>query len=491
MRMRFQCLTARENDGYNHRWDDEPHICFHKRFPHSDEEENDPQMAVSTDTRVYPDIDHVCRLKAAFQAHTATVAILGLGYVGLPMAIQFAEAGFDVIGIDVDPDRCEALANGCSYIEDLDDADLRSVLESGKLRAYSDPSVLAEADAILICVPTPLRKSKDPDLTAILAAGESVAKFLRPGQLVILESTTYPGTTEEVLLPMFEAKGLQACRDFFLAFSPERVDPGNPNFSVRNITKLVGGCTPEGTEVAAELYRQIVDKVVPVSNTRVAEAAKLLENTFRSVNIAMANEMSIICRHLDIDVWEVIDAAATKPFGFMAHYPGPGIGGHCIPLDPHYLSWKARLSGYEPRFISLASEINGSMPHHVVNLIAEGLNDQSMCLRASRILVLGIAYKPNISDFRESPALEILDLLEQRGTLLSYCDPYVPHLTMGKTLRSSQELTAELLRENDCVVIVTNHRDFDYEMVVRESRLVIDTRNATRPFAHLGTVRFL
>ena len=307
-------------------------------------------------------MSHAASLKSAFETRTATVAILGLGYVGLPMAIEFARAGFHVMGIDVDPDRCAALANGRSYIEDLDDGDLQTALENGRLRASSDPGLLAEADAILICVPTPLRKSKDPDLTAILSAGAAVAEHLRPGQLVVLESTTYPGTTEEVLRPMFEANGLKAGEDFFLAFSPERVDPGNPQFGVHNITKLVGGCTPVGTEVAASLYRQIVSKVVPVSNTRVAEAAKLLENTFRSVNIAMANEMSIVCRHLGIDVWEVIDAAATKPFGFMAHYPGPGIGGHCIPLDPHYLSWKARLSGYEPRFIALASEITAPCP---------------------------------------------------------------------------------------------------------------------------------
>jgi len=416
---------------------------------------------------------------------------MGLGYVGLPMAIEFARAGFHVMGIDTDQKRCAALAEGRSYIEDLDDSDLQIALENRRLRASSDASLLAEADAILICVPTPLRKSKDPDLTAILAAGEAVANHLRPGQLVVLESTTYPGTTEEVLRPMFEANGLEAGKDFYLGFSPERVDPGNPNFGVSNITKLVGACTPEGTEVAAELYRQIVKTVVKVSNTRVAEAAKLLENTFRSVNIAMANEMSIVCRHLGIDVWEVIDAAATKPFGFMAHYPGPGIGGHCIPLDPHYLSWKARLSGYEPRFIGLASEINGAMPQHVVDLVSETLNDQSKSVRGSRILVLGVAYKPNVGDFRESPALEILELLEHRGARISYSDPYVPSLALGGKAWKSQELTPEMLRETDCVLVVTHHRDFDFEMVVREAPAVVDTRNATREFAHLGAVRFL
>ena len=430
-------------------------------------------------------------LRAALQARTARMAVVGMGYVGLPMAIEFARAGFPVTGIDVDPDRCQALANGRSYIADVADADLQAALASGKFRASADPSVLAEADAILICVPTPLRKSKDPDLTYVLEAGGAVAERLRRGQLIVLESTTYPGTTEEVLLPMFEAKGLHVGQDFCLAFSPERVDPGNPRFGVHNITKLVGGVTPSCTELAVELYRQVVGTVIPVAGTRVAEAAKLLENTFRSVNIALVNEMALVCSHLGVDVWEVIDAAATKPFGFMPHYPGPGIGGHCIPLDPHYLSWKARLSGYEPRLIGLASEINNSMPHYVLDLITQGLNDQNRCIRGSRILVLGVAYKPNVGDIRESPALEILRLLDQRGARLSYSDPYAPTLAHENLLMTSQTLAPELLRENDCVVIVTHHRAFDYEMVVRESRLVIDTRNATRPFAHLGTVRFL
>ncbi len=446
-------------------------------------------MILSTNQEIAS--EYALRLQAALQARTARLAVIGLGYVGLPMAIEFAHAGFPVVGIDVDPDRCEAIGQGRSYLEDLSSEALRAELDSGRFRACSDPAALTEADVILICVPTPLRKSKDPDLTAILAAGEAMAAHLRTGQLIVLESTTYPGTTEEVLLPMFTRTGLNVGEEFFLAFSPERVDPGNPQFSVRNITKLVGGVTPICTELAAELYRQMVSKVVPVSNTRVAEAAKLLENTFRSVNIGLVNEMSLICRHLGVDVWEVIDAAATKPFGFMPHYPGPGIGGHCIPLDPHYLSWKARLSGYEPRFISLASEINGSMPRYVIDLITEGLNDQSLCLRGSRVLLLGVAYKPNVGDIRESPALEILHLLDQRGARVRYSDPYVPTLAAGEHLLANQPLTPELLRESDCVVIVTSHRDFDYEMVVRESRLVVDTRNATRPFAHLGNVRAL
>lgn len=431
------------------------------------------------------------QLRSMLKTRTAHLAVLGMGYVGLPMAVEFVRAGFHVTGIEVDPERCEALTQGRSYIADLSDTELKDTLQTGRFRASSDTGVLAEADAILICVPTPLRKSKDPDLTAILAAGCAVAENLRRGQVIVLESTTYPGTTEEILLPMFAEKGLQVGEDFFLAFSPERVDPGNPKYGVANITKLVGGVTTACTELATELYRQRVEKVIPVSNPRVAEAAKLLENTFRSVNIGLANEMSMICRHLGVDVWEVIDAAATKPFGFMAHYPGPGIGGHCIPLDPHYLSWKARLSGYEPRFIALASEINGSMPHHVVNLIADGLNDRSRPVRGSKVLLLGVAYKPNVSDVRESPATEIAALLHAKGARLSYCDPHVPTMVAGDLLLGAQPLTPELLRESDCVVVITHHKAFDWEMVVREAPLVIDTRNATRPLAHLGNVQFL
>jgi UDP-N-acetyl-D-glucosamine dehydrogenase len=431
------------------------------------------------------------RLRNALQTRTARIGVVGLGYVGLPMAIEFARAGFPVTGVEVDAERCRSLASGHSYIADLADADLQAVLQDGRFRPTSSVESLAEVDAVIICVPTPLRKSKDPDLTAILAAGEAIAAHLRPGQLVVLESTTYPGTTEEILLPLFEQNGLRVGKDFFLAFSPERVDPGNPQFSVSNITKLVGGVTPACTELAADLYRQMVHTVVSVSNPRVAEAAKLLENTFRSVNIALANEMVLICRSLGVDVWDVIDAAATKPFGFMAHYPGPGIGGHCIPLDPHYLSWKARLSGYEPRFISLASEINGSMPHYVVDLVTRALNDRSRAVRGSRIVLLGMAYKPNVGDFRESPALEIAGLLQDLGARLTYCDPYVPQVTIGESVLSATDLTPELLRESDCVLVVTHHRDFDWEMVVKTAPLVIDTRNATRAHAHLGNVYFL
>ncbi|MBW3625030.1 MAG: nucleotide sugar dehydrogenase [Armatimonadetes bacterium] len=437
---------------------------------------------------------HSERLRTLLNNRTAKVAVLGMGYVGLPMAVEFTRAGLHVIGIDVDPERCASLAQGRSYISDLSDEELKFALQEGRFVPTTDLKTLAEADALLICVPTPLRKSKDPDLTAILAATNAVKEYLRPGQLIVLESTTYPGTTEEILLPILSETGLEVGKDFFLAFSPERVDPGNPNFSVKNITKLVGGVTPTCTQLAETLYRQLVEKVVPVSNPRVAEAAKLLENTFRSVNIGLANEMSIICRHLNVDVWEVINAAATKPFGFMAHYPGPGIGGHCIPLDPHYLSWKARLSGYEPRFISLASDINGSMPHHVLDLVTDALNDHSRSVRGSRILVMGVAYKPGVGDCRESPALEILEMLHERGASLSYSDPYVPSVAVGDLLLQHKELSPEGVRSMDVVLVLTNHPGFDYEMIVKEANLVIDTRNAVRPYlgeANKNKVRFI
>ncbi len=436
-----------------------------------------------------PSTEHA--LQAAIATRRARVAVVGMGYVGLPMALEFARGGLSVFGLEVAPERCAMLAAGQSYISDLRDEELAEALESGRFHPTTDMSVLSQADVVLICVPTPLRKSKDPDLSAILAAGEAVAGCLRPGQLIVLESTTYPGTTEEILLPMFREKGLEVGRDFFLAFSPERVDPGNPTFNVAAITKLVGGVTPACTRLGVALYSQVIRQVIPVANPRVAEAAKLLENTFRSVNIGLANEMAIICRHLDVNVWDVIDAAATKPFGFMAHYPGPGIGGHCIPLDPHYLSWKARLSGYEPRFISLASEINESMPRYVVDLVTEALNERERCVRNSRIHILGVAYKPNVGDARETPAVAIFRLLEERGAKLSYSDPYVPEFSVGTAQYAHQPLSPETLREADCVVIVTHHGDFDYEMVKRDADLVVDTRNATRTYEGPATVRYL
>lgn len=434
---------------------------------------------------------HIASLRDAIVNRTARIAVMGLGYVGLPTAITFAEAGFPVCGIEIDEDKCRSLNAGKSHVQGLPDESIQAMAESGRFRVTRSFAALSDADVVLICVPTPLRKSKDPDLTAILEATQAVADHMHAGMLIVLESTTYPGTTEEILLPMLQATGLSVGEEFCLAFSPERIDPGNPKFDVSNITKLVGAVTPLGREIAALLYRQIVETVVPVSSPRVAEAAKLLENTFRSVNIALANEMAIICRHLEVDVWEVIDAAATKPFGFMAHYPGPGIGGHCIPLDPHYLSWKARLSGYEPRFIALASQINADMPRLVVDLITLSLNDLHKPVRGSRIVLLGVSYKRDVGDLRESPALSVIELLKQRGAHVSYCDPYIDTLAVGETILASETLTSQIVQDSDCVVVVTNHSDFDYGMVACEAPVVIDTRNALRAFAHLGNVRFL
>lgn len=431
------------------------------------------------------------RLRDLIDRRRARVAVIGLGYVGLPMAIEFVKAGFPVTGIEVDNRRCGALLRGESYVSDLSDEDVRAAVGSGGLSVTDSSESLGQADVVLTCVPTPLRKSKDPDLTAILAATDALSRAIRPGQLIVLESTTYPGTTEEILQPVLERSGLRCGRDFFLAFSPERVDPGNTRFGVRKITKLVGGVTPRCTALATEFYGAVVDTVVPVSNPRVAEAAKLLENTFRSVNIGLVNELAMVCRHLGVDVWEVIDAAATKPFGFMPHYPGPGIGGHCIPLDPHYLSWKARLSGYEPRFIALASEINASMPRYVVDMVTDALNDRGRCVRGSRIHLLGAAYKPNVGDARESPAMEILEHLHQRGADLSYSDPYVPVLQLNGAALPEQPLDPEALSLADCVIVVTHHAAFDYQMVVDHSSLVIDTRNATRGLAGSAEVRYL
>jgi UDP-N-acetyl-D-glucosamine dehydrogenase len=431
------------------------------------------------------------RLMEILEARTARVCVVGLGYVGLPMALAFSEVGFPVCGFDVDPSRAEQLSQGKSYISDVSDDQLQGSLSQGTFRATADPEVLAQSDVILICVPTPLSKSKDPDLRAILSATEMIADRVRSGQLIVLESTTYPGTTEEVLLPRLSKKGLEVGKDFFLAFSPERIDPGNAKYSVQTITKVVGGVTPTCTQVAATFYRQAIENVAEVSSPSVAETSKLLENTFRSVNIGLANEMALICERLGINVWEVIDAAATKPFGFMAHYPGPGIGGHCIPLDPHYLSWKARLSGYEPKFISLATEINSAMPHHVVDLVIKALNDQSKSVRDSKILVLGVAYKPNISDYRESPSLEIMEMLYAQGANLSYSDPYVPAVDHGLISLVHDDITSELLGGSDCVLVVTHHKSFNYEYIVREAPLVVDTRNVTRRFSNYGNVYYL
>src|SRR5436853_3563875 len=411
----------------------------------------------------------------------ARVGVIGLGYVGLPLATEFAGKGLSVVGFEVDEKKVAEINAGRSYISDVVSDLIRDSVDTGRLRASTDFDLLQECDAIIICVPTPVRKTKEPDVSYILAAAEEIKKRLRRGQLVILESTTYPGTTDEVLLPMFEETGLKLDEDFLLAFSPERVDPGNPQFQTHNIPKVVGGVTEDSTEAAASLYSQIVNEVHAVSSARVAEAAKLLENTFRAVNIGMANEMARLCYALNIDTWEVIGAAATKPFGFMPFYPGPGIGGHCIPLDPHYLSWKARLHGFEARFIGLAEEVNSHMPAHVVQLVQDGLNSHRKAVKGSRVLVIGVAYKRDINDVRESPALGIVDQLMHKGAEVSYHDPFIAEMTLdGRGSLAGVPLTDAALSNCDCAVIVTDHSTIDYARVVRLAPLVIDSRNATR-----------
>jgi len=415
----------------------------------------------------------------------AQIGVIGLGYVGLPLAVEFAHRGFTATGFEVDAGKVARINAGESYIGDVPSGAVKELIAEKRLRATTDFKNLAACDAIIICVPTPLRKTKEPDISYILAAAGEIKEHLRRGQLVILESTTYPGTTDEVLLPMFEETGLKLDTDFLLAFSPERVDPGNPQFQTHNIPKVVGGCTDDSTEAAATLYGQIVNQVHPVTSARVAEAAKLLENTFRAVNIGMANEMARLCYTLNIDTWEVIRAAATKPFGFMPFYPGPGIGGHCIPLDPHYLSWKARQHGFDSRFIGLAEEVNSRMPEHVVTLVADGLNDDRKALNGARVLLLGVAYKKDIDDVRESPALSIIDRLRAKGADVRYHDPFIAKVsfddahTLGhdNAPLESVELTDEELRAADCVVIVTDHSAVDYRRVTELAPLVVDTRN--------------
>ena len=415
----------------------------------------------------------------------ARVGVVGLGYVGLPLLVEFAGNGFRGVGFEVDERKARQINEGHSYIGDVVEGRLKELVDASLLEATTDFAQLGECDAIIICVPTPLRKTKEPDVSYILAAAGEIQKRLRRGQLIVLESTTYPGTTDEVLLPMFEETGLKLDEDFLLAFSPERVDPGNPQFQTHNITKVVGGVTPDSTLVGAHLYSQIVKDVHAVSSARVAETAKLLENTFRAVNIGMANEMARLCYALNIDTWEVIRAAATKPFGFMPFYPGPGIGGHCIPLDPHYLSWKARQHGFDSRFISLAEEVNSRMPEHVVQLVADGLNDESKAMKGSQVLLLGVAYKRDIDDVRESPALSIIDRLRARGAKVRYHDPFVKevrfddaHTQGGGEPLVSVPLTDEELRTSDCLIIVTDHSEIDYTRICELAPLIVDTRNA-------------
>jgi UDP-N-acetyl-D-glucosamine dehydrogenase len=419
-------------------------------------------------------------LTRRIENRSARLAVIGLGYVGLPLAVEFAQAGFHVTGIDVDASRVKRLLAGVSYIRDVPTRDVRALVRSGHLTATSDFSVLKRMHAVNVCVPTPLSKQRDPDMSFIVAAAEQVARHLKPGLLVILESTTYPGTTDELILPLLEKTGLKVGRDFFLAFSPERVDPGNPRYNTRNIPKVVGGVTAACTEVAARLYTQRLEQVVSVSSPQVAEMVKLLENTFRSVNIGLVNEIALLCKRLKIDVWEVIEAAATKPFGFMPFYPGPGLGGHCIPIDPFYLSWKARASGFEARFIELAGHINAQMPHYVVDLVAESLNRRGKSVQGSRVLVLGVAYKADIDDIRESPSLDIMQTLIERGARVEYSDPYVPALAFAGRRLKSVPLSAAILKRFDCAVIATAHQSVPYASVLRHSRGVVDTRNALK-----------
>jgi UDP-N-acetyl-D-glucosamine dehydrogenase len=419
-------------------------------------------------------------LSRRIRDHSARLAIIGQGYVGLPLAVEFARAGFSVVGVDTDLERVTALNLGRSCTPDLKDDELVALIREGRYEATTDVSVLERSDVVIICVPTPLRKSKDPDISYVVAAASEVVARFHPGQLVILESTTYPETTEGLLLPMFQACGARVGKDFFLAFSPERIDPGNPTFKVKDIPKIVGGVTPACTRLTAALYGEIVPRVHEVSSPKVAELAKLYENVFRNVNIALANEFALMCRHLGVSSREVIDAAGTKPFGFMAFYPGPGIGGHCIPVDPLYLSWRLRLNGYESRFIALADEINRSMPSHVVELTTDALNLRRRSLNGAKILVLGVAYKRGVGDTRESPALEIVKRLRDKGAEVSYADPHVPSIVLAGASLKAVDLTDETLAGADCVLILTDHPEFDYRRIVDIAQLVVDTRSGTR-----------
>jgi UDP-N-acetyl-D-glucosamine dehydrogenase len=418
-------------------------------------------------------------LKNKIEAKTARVGIVGLGYVGLPLAVEFAKAGFAVTGIDVLDAKVDSLNRGESHVQDVPNSEVAKLIAEKRFSATTDFSVVRELDTINICVPTPLRKTKDPDMSYIVSAVEEIAKHFHPGLLVILESTTYPGTTDELLLPTFEKLGLKPGEDFFLCFSPERVDPGNPVYQTSNTPKVVGGITPACTEMGRLFFSQALDTVIPVSNTRVAEMVKLLENTFRMINIGLVNEMAIMCDGMGINVWEVIDAAATKPFGFMPFYPGPGLGGHCIPIDPFYLSWKTKQSGIEARFIELAGYINGNMPHFVVDKIQNALNENGKAVKGSHVHIAGVAYKRNIDDMRESPALDVLLLLRKRGAKVTFTDPYVPQLKFDSLVLKSEDLTASASAA-DCVVIITDHSNFDYRQLLASSKLVVDTRNALK-----------
>ena len=428
------------------------------------------------------------KILSKIQDHTARVGVVGLGYVGLPLAVEFAHAGFEVVGLDIDERKTSSINAGVSYIQDIPTEVLKPLVDSGKLKATTDFSAIRDLDTLNICVPTPLSKAKDPDMTYVNSAVESISQNFGPGKLVILESTTYPGTTEELVLPKLEKDGLVAGKDFFLCFSPERVDPGNAKFQTKNIPKVVGGHTDACTEVGKAFYSQALDTVIPVSGTKVAEMVKLLENTFRMINIGLVNELAIMCDRMGINVWEVIDAAATKPFGFMPFYPGPGLGGHCIPIDPFYLSWKSKQSGIEARFIELAGYINGQMPHHVVDKIQNALNDHSKPLRGSHVHILGMAYKRDIDDVRESPGLDIMHLLISRGARVTYSDPHIPKLRLEGHEHHSQDMLTSC-QTADCVVVVTDHSGVDYQQVVDTSKLIVDTRNALKKISNPKIVK--
>ena len=419
-------------------------------------------------------------LKTKLENHNATAAVIGLGYVGLPLAMEIAGAGFKVIGVDLDGGKIATLKQGKSYILDVPDKNIADAVRSGKFTPTTDFSALAKADTVSICVPTPLSKSRDPDISFILSATEEIRKYLHRGQLIVLESTTYPGTTDELIVPELESSGLKVGSDFCVAFSPERIDPGNASFTTRNTPKIVGGITAQCTEIARLFYSQFIESVIPVSSTKCAEMVKLLENTFRSVNIGMVNELALMCDLLGVDVYEVIDAAATKPFGFSPFYPGPGLGGHCIPIDPHYLAWKLKALNFQARFIALAAEINGMMPAVVSTLVGDGLNRGSKSIRGSKIMILGVAYKKDVSDCRESPALDVMRLLSEKGALLSYNDPLVPSVRLGGSTLESVEANRANIAAQDCVIILTDHSVYDIGEIVEAAKLVVDTRNATK-----------
>ena len=417
-------------------------------------------------------------LIAKAESRTALIGVVGLGYVGLPLVAEMAEAGYKVLGFDVTQRVVDMVSRGVSHVQDVPTERLAKYVKAGKVTATTDLSRMGEPDCLAICVPTPLSKSRDPDVSFILAATDAVARTIRPGQLVVLESTTYPGTTRELMLPALEKSGLKVGQDFFLAFSAERVDPGNPRFHTKNTPKVMGGITPACSRVVVAIYQPAIDTLVPVSSPEAAELAKLLENTFRSVNIGLVNEMAIVCDKLGVDVWEVIDAAATKPFGFMKFTPGPGVGGHCIPLDPHYLAWKMRTLNYRTRFIEVAGEINSQMPEYWVEKVTAALNQQSKAVKGAKLLVIGVAYKPDIDDIRESPAMDVIRLLQQLGGIVEYHDPYIPEFREDALTMKSVPLDAARVRGSDCVIIVTDHTDLDYAMIGREAKALVDTRHA-------------